>query len=172
MAPNDKIEGDQDHFVITRNFDAPRALVWKAWTEADRLAQWWGPKNFLIRVLKLDLRPGGIFHYSMKTPDGREMWGRFTYREIMPPERLVFTSSFADANAGIAANPWLPEWPRKVLNFVTLIAQGGETTLTFRAVPLDATEPQRHAFLNMRGSMQQGFAGTFDQLTEHLAKTS
>jgi len=172
VAESDKNPGDQDHLIIMRTFNSARELVWKAWTEADRLAQWWGPKNFLVRVLKLDLRPGGIFHYSMKTPDGCEMCGRFTYREIMPPERLVFTSSFADANAGIAANPWLPEWPRKVLNFVTLIAQGGETTLTFRAVPLDATEPQRHAFLNMRGSMQQGFAGTFDQLTEHLAKTS
>jgi uncharacterized protein YndB with AHSA1/START domain len=172
VPESDNIPGDQDHFLITRDFDAPRGLVWKAWTESDRLAQWWGPKNFIVRVLKLDLRPGGIFHYSMKTPDGREMWGRFTYREIVAPERLVFTSSFADANADTAPNPWLPEWPGKVLNFVSFGVDGGKTALTFRAMPLDATEPQRKAFVSMRSSMQQAFAGTFNQLAEHLSKAS
>ena len=63
--------------VVLRNvrvFDAPRDLVWKAFTESERLMQWWGPKGFTMLVAKLDLRPGGVFHYSMRSPDGRAMY--------------------------------------------------------------------------------------------------
>jgi uncharacterized protein YndB with AHSA1/START domain len=172
VAETDQATGEQDYLVITRLFAAAPAVIWSAWTEGDRLARWWGPKNFRVSVLKLELRPGGIFHYSMKTPDAREIWGRFTYREVLPPARLVFTSSFADANGEIATNPWLPDWPAKVLNFVTFDDQGGKTRLIFRATPLDATEAQRTAFRNMRASMEQGFAGTFDQLAGYLSSGS
>ncbi len=79
-------------FVITRTFDAPRDLVFKAWTEAERLAQWWGPKGCNITVSKLELRPGGTFLYSMKMSNGPAMWGKFVYREIVAPERLVFVN--------------------------------------------------------------------------------
>lgn len=72
-------------FAITRTFDAPRALVFQAFTESERLAQWWGPKGFTLRVARLDLRPGGVFHYEMKSPNGHSMWGKFVYREIVPP---------------------------------------------------------------------------------------
>jgi uncharacterized protein YndB with AHSA1/START domain len=89
-------------FVITRVFDAPRDLLWNAWTEPERLAQWWRPKGCTIRVVKLDARPGGIFHYAMRFKPGHDMWGRFIYREIAAPERLVFINSFSDASGGIA----------------------------------------------------------------------
>src|SRR5450631_3880460 len=82
-------EAETSDFVISRTFDAPRALVWKAWTDPEALAQWWGPKGATIRVVKLDMRPGGIFHYAMSFQPGHDMWGRFAYREIAPPERLV-----------------------------------------------------------------------------------
>ena len=64
-------------FFIQREFDAPRERVWKAWTEAERLGKWWGPKGFDIVSVKLDLRPGGTFHYGLKSPEGLEMWGKF-----------------------------------------------------------------------------------------------
>src|SRR6185369_3746045 len=73
-------------FVVTRVFDAPRALVFKAWTEPERLARWWGPKGFEMSVIKLELRAGGIFLYSQRSPTGVEMYGKFIYREITPPE--------------------------------------------------------------------------------------
>ena len=98
-------------FVVTREFDAPRELVFKAWTERERLAAWWGPKGFKIRVAKLDLRPGGIFHYSMTTPAGDEWWGRFVYREISPPERLVYVNSFSNAEGGVTCAPMMPTFP-------------------------------------------------------------
>ena len=75
-------------FLISREFDASCELVWKSWTEAGRLKQWWGPKGFVVHTCKVDLRPGGMFHYGMTAPDGSEMWGRFIYREIDRPRRL------------------------------------------------------------------------------------
>ena len=93
-------------FVITRTFDAPRELVWKSWTEAERLAQWWGPKGCTIRVVKLEMRPGGIFHYAMQFKPGHDTWGRFVFREIAAPERLVFVNSFSDANGGVTRAPF------------------------------------------------------------------
>src|SRR5262249_5379816 len=67
-------------FVIARVFDAPRALVWRAYTEAAMLTEWWGPKGMGIRVVSLDVRPGGAFRYAMVAPNGQEMFGKMTYR--------------------------------------------------------------------------------------------
>lgn len=61
-------------FTITRVFDASRDLIWRAWSEPERLAQWWGPKGCKIEIGKLEFRPGGIFHYSMRMPDGQTVW--------------------------------------------------------------------------------------------------
>src|SRR5436190_4039244 len=98
------VESHQE-FVVTRVLDAPRELVWQAWTEAERLAQWWGPKGSTIRVIKVDLKPGGIFHYAMQFQPGHDMFGRFVYREVAAPERLVFVSSFSDAAGGVTRAP-------------------------------------------------------------------
>ncbi len=90
-------------FVITRAFAAPRELVWQAWTDAEALAQWWGPKGCTIRIVKLDARPGGVFHYAMQFKPGHDMWGKFVYREMVKPERLVFINSFSDPEGGSPA---------------------------------------------------------------------
>jgi len=160
----------EPELVITRVFNAPRALVWKAWTEAERLAQWWGPKGFTMGVCTLALRPGGVFHYSMRTPDGHEMWGKFVYREIVAPERIVFTNSFADASGATIRAPFSADWPLEVLNTLTLSEHDGRTTLTLRGAPVNATEAERRTFEAGRSSMQQGFAATFDQLAAYLAQ--
>jgi len=166
---DEALAADQE-LVIKRDFDAPRALVFQAWTEAERLAQWWGPKAFTMGVIKLDVRPGGTFHYSMRTPKGDEMWGKFVYREIVAPERIVFVNCFADANGNVVRNPWLDVWPLEILNTLTLTENAGKTTLILRGAPINATEGERQAFVEMQKSMQQGFAGTFDQLDAYLAK--
>jgi uncharacterized protein YndB with AHSA1/START domain len=92
---------DLQEFVITRVFDAPRELVWKAFTEPQRMKEWWGPKGVTITRSEMDLRPGGSYHYAMRTPDGNTMWGKFVYREITPPSRMVFVSSFSDEAGGV-----------------------------------------------------------------------
>src|SRR2546426_146985 len=88
-------------FVITRVFDAPRELVWKAYTEAAHLQHWWGPKGFKMRSCKVDLRPGGVFHYGMEAPDGSVMWGKWVFREIVAPERLTIVVSFSNEEGGV-----------------------------------------------------------------------
>jgi uncharacterized protein YndB with AHSA1/START domain len=160
-----------DDFVITRELDAPRDLVFKAWTEPERLAQWWGPKGVTMVSTKVDLRPGGIFHYGMRGPDGREMWGKFVYREIVPPERMVFIVSFSDEDGGVTRHPMAPAWPLEMINTLTLTEHDGKTTLTLRGAPYAATEEERATFKDGHKSMQQGFTGTFDQLAEYLARS-
>lgn len=82
--------------VLTRILNAPRPLVFSAWTEPDRLARWWGPECFTNPVCEIDLRPGGALRIVMKAPDGAEYPMSGVFQEIMPPERLVFTTAAED----------------------------------------------------------------------------
>lgn len=161
----------EKQFTISRTFNAPRDLVWKAWTEASRLAQWWGPKGCEIRVIKLDFRPGGVFHYAMSFQPGHDMYGRFMYRDIAAPERMEYISSFSDPDGGLTRAPFggiAADFPLEVLNIMTLTERGGKTTLTLRGGPIYASEAERKCYEGMFDSMQQGFAGTFDKLDEYL----
>ncbi len=88
---------EKDRMVITRIFDAPRALVWKAWTDPKYVMQWWGPRGFTAPVCKIDFRVGGKFLCCMKSPDGQEGWNGGEYHEIVPHEKIVYSLYFADA---------------------------------------------------------------------------
>ena len=155
--------------VIMRVFDAPRELVWKAWTERERLMQWFGPKGFTMRTATLDLRPGGVFHYCLQSPDGQDVCGKFVYREIVAPERIVLVNSFSDEKGNLTRHPMSPTWPLEMLSTTTFAEHEGETTITVRWVPLNATEAERKTFDTSHESMQIGRTGTFDQLAEYLA---
>lgn len=157
--------------VIVRTFDAPRELVFKAFAEAERLAQWWGPKGFAMGVHFLDFRPGGVFHYSMKAPGGMEMWGKFVYQEIVVPEKIVYISSFSDLALGLTRHPMWPEWPLEILNEVTLEEQDGKTTLTLRGYPLNVPQNELKFFHEVQKGVRTGFNATFDQLEAYLDKS-
>ena len=159
-----------DEFTISRAFDAPRDKVWKAWTEAERLKQWWGPKGFTVTHCTVDLRPGGVMHYCLRSPDGQDMWGKFVYREIVKPEKLVFVVSFSDEKGAITRHPMNPEWPREILSTVTFAEQHRGTLITVRWIPTHATELERKTFEDGRDGMKQGWGGTFDQFAAYLAK--
>ncbi|HEY2526525.1 MAG TPA: SRPBCC domain-containing protein [Xanthobacteraceae bacterium] len=160
----------QTDFVISRLFDAPREMVWKAFTEPERLNEWFGPKGVKVVSATLDLRPGGTFHYSMRTPDGRVMWGKFVYREIIAPTRLVWVNSFSDAAGGLTRHPLSPSWPLEMLTTVTFDAPHvGQTGVTIRWSALNATEAEQRTFDAGHDSMRQGWSGTFDQLAAYLA---
>ncbi len=157
-------------FSLSRTFDAPRGLVWKVYTDVEHLAKWWGPKGFTWLRGTLDLKLGGVFHYGMRAPTGQQMWGKFVYREIKAPERIVFTNSFSDENGGTVRAPFNPNWPLEVLNTITFTETGGKTVLAMTGSPFNATKAEHDAFESMRPSLDQGFKGTFDQLAEHLAE--
>jgi len=172
-ARPDVARAEGKELVIIRVFDAPRSLVFQAFAEAERLAQWWGPKGFAIHVSKLEFRPGGVFHYRMAGPNGHDMWGQFHYREIVEPERIVFVNTFSDPDGGLTRAPFGPSfetYPLEVLNTVTLHEQDGKTTLALRAAPIDATAAERATFEGFLNSMRQGYGGTWDQLDAYLAK--
>ena len=157
-------------FEISRVFDATRDKVWKAWTEPARLKQWWGPRGFKVHTCKVDLRPGGTFLYGMTAPDGSEMWGKFVYREIDAPKKLVFVVSFSDPQGGVTRHPSAETWPAYIHSTVSFEEQGRKTKVTVQWIPQDASEVERRTFEEGRPSMQGGWGGTFDTLTEYLAK--
>ena len=161
---------DPEEFIFTRVLDAPRQLVFRMLTESEHLARWWGPKGFKIRIAKLDLRPGGVFRFHMQSPDGRnDMWGKFVYREIVAPERLVYVVSFSDEQGNMLRHPLAISWPLEMLNTLTLSEYDGKTKLTMSGVPINATKEERKAFKEGHKSMQQGFAGTFEKFDEYSA---
>ena len=158
-------------FVISRVFDAPRDLLWKCFTEPERMKQWWGPKGFTVLVSKMDLRPGGTYLYGMRTPDGKDMWGRMVYREIVPPEKIVFINSFSDEQGGLTRHPMAPTWPMEMLSIFTFEEQpGGKTRFTVRWSPYNATAEEQAAFDKGHDSMNMGWSGTLEQLGAYLAK--
>jgi uncharacterized protein YndB with AHSA1/START domain len=161
---------EDNEMVITRNFDAPRDLVFKVWSEAEHLKNWWGPKGFKLAVAKLDFRPGGVFHYNMQSPDGHKMWGKFVYHEIESPEKIVFVNSFSDPEGNIVRAPFSATFPLEIRNLLTFTETEGKTTITLRGGPINVTEEERSFYNGMFESMKQGFGGTFDQLDEYLAK--
>lgn len=89
---------EKERMVVTRVFDAPRQLVWKAWTDPKYVMQWWGPKGFTAPVCKIDFRVGGKFLCCMRSPDGQEFWNAGEYHEIVPHEKIVSSMYFADSN--------------------------------------------------------------------------
>lgn len=156
-------------FVLSREFAAPRDLVWRAWTEAEHFGRWFGPKGMKIDLARFDLRSGGITHYSMTAPDGAKMWGKAVYREVVPPVRLVWINSFADAQGAAIPPPFSEPWPRELLTVVTFADAGGKTTVTITCTPFESTRAERDTFERGRESMALGWTGTLDQLAAHLA---
>ncbi|MES2300225.1 MAG: SRPBCC domain-containing protein [Pseudomonadota bacterium] len=160
---------DGVEFVYTRVFNAPRELVFDTFTQTEHMQQWWGPKGCKIEVKTHDLRPGGMFHYSMRNGDGPAMWGRIVYREIVRPERLVLVNSFSDEQCGVTRHPAAPDWPLEMLNTSTFDDEGGKTRLTLRSRPLNANATEVAFFKAGHASMQGGFGGMYDVYEQYLA---
>ena len=114
--------------VVTRRFAAPRALVFKAWTEPAQIARWWGPQGFTTVTHQMDVRLGGAYRFSMRGPAGEVLWKRGVYREIVPPERLVFTFAWEDA----AGEPG-----HETVLTITFAEDGDGTLLTLRQAVFD-----------------------------------
>jgi uncharacterized protein YndB with AHSA1/START domain len=157
-------------FTITATISATRERVWTAWTQRDELVRWFCPPGCTMRVGTCDFRPGGIFHYCARRPDGHEMWGTWSFRAITPPARLELISCFCDAQGGITRHPMSPSWPQQTLSTTTLSEQDGITALTVSWVPFNATEEEHRTFDGAHASMRQGWGGTFDQLRTYLAR--
>jgi uncharacterized protein YndB with AHSA1/START domain len=145
--------------IFTRVFSAPRGLVFKAWTDPEHVAQWWGPHGFTNPVCDLDARPGGAIRIHMRGPDGTVYPMTGVYQEIVEPDRLVFTSAALDENG----KPLF-----EVLNTVTFAEQGGKTTQTSRTHVVNRTAK---AAPYLEG-MEAGWTQSLERLEAHVAKAT
>ena len=156
-------------FVISRVFEAPRESVFAAFTEPERMVRWWGPPGFTVAGSRMDLRPGGSYHYGMRAPDGSTMWGKFVYREIVRPHLLVYLNSFSDAAGGLARHPLRADWPLELLTTITFTEHVEGTMLALRWSPLPGASADEHqCFDESHESMRLGWNGSFDALAIYL----
>ena len=133
------------------------------------MSQWWGPKGSKVLKSMMDFRVGGNHHYGMEYME-HTIWGKQIYREIVPPEKLVFINQFSDEKGGLGRHPMSPDWPPQMLTTITFIEREHKTTVVIEWVPIEATDVERKTFDEGRQSMKQGWGGTLDQLAEYLAK--
>jgi uncharacterized protein YndB with AHSA1/START domain len=147
-------------FVIERSFAAPRELVFQVFSECEHLAHWWGPTGWTLPVCQIDFRPGGVWFYCMRGPEGEDSCGKATYQEIIEPERIVYTDAFADAAGNVQAG--MPE----MLITLTFAEQNGKTKLTSRTQFASATDLK--ATLDM--GMAEGVNETWDRLEAYLVR--
>jgi uncharacterized protein YndB with AHSA1/START domain len=158
-------------FVISRTVNAPRELVWKVWTDPKHLEKWFGPKGATSLHAKMDFRVGGTYHYAIVL-DGVDIWGKWTFREITPPERLELIQSFSNPEGGIGRHPLAPTWPSQMLALTTFDDEGGNTIVTIHWAPYNSTDEEIETFNAGHESMTQGWGGTFDRLDDYLKTTS
>ncbi|MEQ9729757.1 MAG: SRPBCC domain-containing protein [Candidatus Methanoperedens sp.] len=152
--------------VITRIFDAPRELVWKAWTDPERVKRWWGPKGFTAPFCKIDFRVGGSYLFCMRSPEGQDFWSTGVYREIVPLEKIVSTDSFVDEKGNVVPSSHYGmsgEWQLELLVTVTFEEHEGNTKLTLRHIGIPAGENRKLA--------EQGWNESFDKLAESLRQS-
>ncbi len=146
-----------DREIVTkRTFDAPRELVFKAWTDPEHIGEWWGPTGFTTTTSEMDVRPGGTWRFIMHGPDGVDYPNLVTYIEVEPPERLVYTHGDDDGDMSV-----------QFVTTVTLVDRGGKTELTMQA--LFATAAERDRVIAEVGAIE-GANQTLGRLAEYLAQ--
>ena len=133
-----------DTLKLTRTFDAPRDVVFDAWTDPKLIERWWGPKGFTVPVCKMDLRIGGVYLNCMRSPESKDYWSTGVYREIVRPERLVCTDSFADETGKVVPASYYgmsPDFPLELVIKITFSSdEEGKTKLTLEHIGMPASE--------------------------------
>jgi uncharacterized protein YndB with AHSA1/START domain len=151
-------EERKQELVLERTFKAPRDLVFKVWTDAEHLAKWWGPEGFMTTVETLELFPGGKLFMTMHGADGVVIPSKGVFQEVTPPEKLVFSSSAFEDEAGV---PQL-----EVLNTITLTEVAGKTKLTLQALIVKSTP----AVVASLAHMEEGWNESLGRLGKILSE--
>jgi uncharacterized protein YndB with AHSA1/START domain len=154
----------ENALVITRIFNAPVKLVWKAWTDPKHLMQWWGPKNFTSPTCKIDFREGGKYIFCMRSAEGQEFYTTGTFREIIPLEKIVWTDSFSDEKGNVvpASQYGMGEdFPQELLVTLLFEDQGTKTKFILRHEGMPAGE--------MNDMTAVGWNESLDKLAETLS---
>ena len=115
---------------INYTFNAARNIVFNAFTQAEHLQNWWGPKGWEFTISTFEFSQNGVFHYSQKSLDGNIMWVKFIYDEISVPEKFAYTQFFSDEEGNVVRAPFNNTWPLKIQNTFTFLENGDKTTVT------------------------------------------
>lgn len=158
-------------FTVSREFEAPRELVYKVHRQEEHLQRWWGPKGCATAVLNLDFRPGGEYRYSMKAPGQEEPWyGKLKYVNMREPTEMTYIVSFNDEKGNDIKHPLSPTWPMYLKSVVSFseTADGKKTLVEMRTVPYEASEEEIKTFNQGLKPLRLGCEGSFDQLRDYL----
>ncbi len=159
---------DLPEFVLDRVFDAPAELVWKAWTDPELLAQWYGP-NVETVIHRFELEPEGVWLNEMKMEQGSS-YQKVVFKEVLAPEKLVWHHfSSVDEAWNPVANPMMPDWPALLLTTVTFNPmEGSKTSVRLSQVPLQATAEEIACFARMKDNMGGGWGAGYAIVDEQL----
>ncbi len=166
-----KGSANKEVFVIARAFEAPLGRVFEMWTNPVHLARWLPPGGAPMEFISCDIRAGGGSLYAMTLPNGQKMYGRSSYLEITPPERIAYTQQFCDADGRVVRHPMSPTWPETMMTTVTFASEGpGRTRVRIEWEPHGALTPgELETFVRARTGMTQGWTGSLDNLESALA---
>ncbi len=159
---------DHHVFTISHLCHAPPERVWQVWTDVKHLQHWFGPQGATVTPLRMILKPNGLFHYRLNTPDGNVTWGIWKYVELTPPERLAAIVSFSDGEGNITHHPQNEGWPREIFSVIEFREQGDKTLVTVEWSPHHASDEENMAFDNTHVDMTIGWRGSFDKLDSYL----
>ena len=153
-------------YILNHVFDAPRDLVWRAWTDPDLLAKWYGPGIETI-IHGYDLKPGGAWLNEMKWGEKSD-FSKMTFQEVGERGKLVWHHCSTDQDWNVQSNPMMPDWPTTLLTTVTFSADGDKTNVRLSQIPMDATEAEIACFTNMMAGMSKGWGSGFAIIEEML----
>jgi uncharacterized protein YndB with AHSA1/START domain len=156
-------------FIISEKFPIAAGKMFALWTRPEHLSHWFGPAGVKIVRHTMDLRPGGIYHFCLQTPDGQLMWGKWVFREIDAPRRLVWIHSFSDERGGLTRHPLSDTWPLELVSTVKFEEADGATTVTLQWDTHNATDIEQQTFDQGHDSMRQGWGGSLAQLSAYVA---
>ena len=159
---------DTPEYVLDREFKAPRAMVWRAWTEPELLARWYGPGVETV-IHQYDLKPGGLWLNEMRWGENAD-YTKMTFAEVTPTERLVWRTAATDADWNVVANPRMPDWPRNLLTIVTFADAGNTTNVRLVWTPQDASAAEIACFTAATENLGKGWGAGYAILDEIFAE--
>jgi uncharacterized protein YndB with AHSA1/START domain len=169
-APRNDDSSASEELVVTRVFRAPRALVFEVWTVADHFVRWFAPRGAELPFCELDPRVGGVIHFCHEFDDGKKLWVKGQFDEVVTPERLAYTLRFVDEAGRPAGHPAIPDWPLEAVGKTTVSfddeALGTRVTLRQRILPPRAAA--HPAVVHERRLARTGWTEIMERLDEHL----
>jgi uncharacterized protein YndB with AHSA1/START domain len=155
-------------FVLSREFRAPRAMLWQVQTQAEHLQNWLSPEGFHTIHAEMDFRVGGRYFYGIEGPNGMQMWGLQQFLEIVPERKIVHLQSFSNKDGGLGRHPMAPTWPAYMYVTATYQDSPAGTIYSISWQPHESDDVGIATFDGARPGMQAGFAGTLAKLDAYL----